>query len=62
MNWDRMEGNWTGIKGNVLEQWDDLTEDRLVSRIQETDGISDDETEPELTDWQRRLSEIERVQ
>jgi uncharacterized protein YjbJ (UPF0337 family) len=58
VNWDRMEGNWTGIKGNVLEQWDDLTEDRLVSRIQETDGISDDETEPELTDWQQRLSEI----
>jgi len=61
MNWDRIEGNWEKIKGNVLEQWDDLTEDQLVSRIQETYGISDDEAERELTDWQLRLSEINRA-
>ena len=61
MNWDRIEGNWEKIKGNVLEQWDDLTEDQLASRIQETYGISDDEAERELTDWQQRLSEIHRA-
>ena len=22
MNWDRIEDNWTRIKGNVIEQWD----------------------------------------
>ena len=60
MNWDRIEGNWKEIKGNFIEQWDDLTEDQLASRIQETYGISDDEPEGELTDWQQRLSEIER--
>jgi uncharacterized protein YjbJ (UPF0337 family) len=60
MNWDRLEDKWTRIKGSAIEQWDDLTEDRLASRIQETYGNSDDEAEPELTDWQQRLSEIER--
>jgi len=61
MNWDRIEGNWKKIKGNVLEQWDGLTDDQLSSRIQETYGSSDDEAERELTDWQQRLSEINRA-
>jgi len=61
MNWDRIEGNWKQFKGNVIEQWDDLTADQLASRIQETYGISDDEAERELTDWQQRLSEINRA-
>ena len=61
MNWERMEDNWNRIKGNVIEQWDDLSADQLVSRVQETYGISDDESERELTDWQLRLSEINRA-
>jgi uncharacterized protein YjbJ (UPF0337 family) len=60
MNWDRIDSNWERIKGNVLEQWDDLTEDQLASRIRETAGDSDDEPERELTDWQQRLKEIVR--
>jgi uncharacterized protein YjbJ (UPF0337 family) len=60
MNWDRVEYNWKKMKGNVIEQWDDLTEDQIVSRVQETYGLSDDEAERELTDWQQRLSEISR--
>jgi len=61
MNWERVEDNWKRIKGNVMEQWDGLTEDQLVSRVQETCGIADDEAERELTDWQQRLSEIRRA-
>jgi len=61
MNWERIEDNWNKLKGNVIEQWDDLTEDQLVSRIQDTYGNSDDEAERELTDWQLRLSEINRT-
>lgn len=61
MNWDRIEGNWNQFKGNVTQRWGDhLTEDQLVSRFQE-DGILDDEAERELTDWQQRLSEINRT-
>jgi len=61
MNWDRIEGNWKRVKGNVVEQWDGLTEDQLASRIRESYGISDDESERELTDWQQRLIEINRA-
>jgi uncharacterized protein YjbJ (UPF0337 family) len=61
MYWDRIEDNWKRIKGNVNEQWDGLTEGQLASRVQETYGISDDEPEPELTDWQQRLNEINRA-
>lgn len=61
MNWDRIEDNWKKINGNVIEQWDDLAEDQLASRILETYGILDDEAERELTDWQQRLSEINRA-
>ena len=61
MNWDRIEGNWKQFKGNVIEQWDDLTADQLASRVRETYGILDDEAERELTDWQQRLSEINRA-
>jgi len=61
MNWDDIDGNWKIIKGNVSEQWDDLTEDQLASRVRETYGIADDEAECELTDWQQRLSEINRA-
>ena len=61
MNWDHIEDNWKKIKSNVIEQWDDLTEDQIASRVQETYGVSDDEAEYELTDWQQRLSEIDRV-
>lgn len=61
MNWDRPEANWTKLKGNVIEQWEGLTEGQLISRIQETSGIADDEAERELTDWQQRLSEMKRA-
>lgn len=61
MNWENIGDNWLKVKGNVSEQWDDLTEDQLTSRIQESYGIADYGTERELTDWQQRLSEINRA-
>jgi uncharacterized protein YjbJ (UPF0337 family) len=67
MNWDRIEGNWKQLKGNVKEQWGKLTDDQLdviagkrdvlVGKIQETYGISKDETEKQLTAWQKRMKE-----
>ena len=61
MNWDRIEDNCKQFNGNVIEQWDDLTENQIGSRIRETYGITDNEAECDLTDWQQRLSEIERA-
>jgi uncharacterized protein YjbJ (UPF0337 family) len=59
MNWDRIEGNWKKVRGNVAAQWDGLSEDQLASRVLETCGTWDDEAERGLTDWQQRLREIE---
>jgi uncharacterized protein YjbJ (UPF0337 family) len=61
MNWERFEENWKRIKGNVVEQWDNISEDQLVSRIQESYGMQDSDAERELTDWQERLCEITRA-
>jgi uncharacterized protein YjbJ (UPF0337 family) len=64
MNWDRIEGNWKQFKGNMKEQWGKITDDdldviagkrdQLAGRIQETYGISKDEAERQIADWEAR--------
>jgi uncharacterized protein YjbJ (UPF0337 family) len=29
MDWNRVEGNWKQLKGNIKEQWGKLTDDDL---------------------------------
>jgi uncharacterized protein YjbJ (UPF0337 family) len=68
MNWDRIEGNWKQFKGNAKEQWGKLTDDQpevtagkrdnLAGKIQAAYGISKDETEKQLADWQQRMKEL----
>ncbi len=68
MNWDRIEGNWKQLKGNVKQKWGKLTDDeidviagnrdRLSGRIQELYGISKDETEREIEEWQSSQSDV----
>lgn len=65
MNWDRIEGNWKQFKGRAQEQWGKLTNDSidmiegrreiLAGRIQELYGISKDEADRQIRDWQRTL-------
>ena len=72
MNLNRIEGNWKQFKGNVKEQWGKLTDDQLdviagkrdnlAGKIQETYGISKDETEKQLAYWQKRMKETSHVQ
>ena len=67
MNWDRIEGNWKQFKGSALQQWGKLTDDQLdviagkrdllLGRIQEAYGITKDETEKQLAEWQERMKE-----
>jgi len=67
MNWDRIEGNWKQFKGSALQQWGKLTEDQLdviagkrevlLGRIQEAYGMTKDETEKQLTEWQQRVED-----
>jgi uncharacterized protein YjbJ (UPF0337 family) len=68
MNWDRIEGNWKQFKGNAMQQWGKLTDDQLdviagkrdvlLGRIQELYGISRDEGEKQLADWEKRMDKI----
>lgn len=58
MNWSRVEGNWTEMKGRVKEKWgkltdDDLTQvggkhDRLVGLLQQKYGMAKDKVEEQL--------------
>ena len=64
MNKDTVQGNWKQLKGKVKEQWGKLTDDdfdviagkrdQLVGRIQERHGISRDEAERQVKDWEDR--------
>lgn len=68
MNWDRIEGNWKQFKGSVKTQWGKLTDDqldiingnreRLTGKLQEAYGISKDEAEKQLTNWQDRQKDM----
>jgi uncharacterized protein YjbJ (UPF0337 family) len=70
MNWDQVEGNWKQLKGNVKEQWGKLTDDQLdviagkrdqlAGKIQEAYGVSKDEAERQLSEWQKRQREFNR--
>jgi len=72
MNWDRIEGNWKQFKGNVKQQWGKLTDDQLdviggkrqnlSGKIQEAYGITKDETEKQISEWQARQKEQAPVQ
>ena len=63
MNWDRVEGNWKQMTGTVKEQWGKLTDDtltevggqrdQLVGKIQEAYGISRDEADQQVKDWEK---------
>lgn len=70
MNWIRIEGNWQLFKGKASKQWGKLTDDELdviagkrdelSGKIQETYGISRDEAEKQVTDWQDRQISLNR--
>jgi len=61
MNWDRIEGKWTQIKGSVKQQWGKLTDDdldyiagsrdKLIGRLQERYGIAEDEANERADNW-----------
>jgi len=64
MNWDIVEGNWKQFKGKAKEQWGKLTDDdldviagkrdQLAGRVQEAYGLSKDEAEKQIRDWEDR--------
>lgn len=64
MNWDQVEGNWKQLKGSIQEKWGHLTDDhldviagkrdQLASKIQEAYGVSKEEAEKQIADWESK--------
>ncbi|MBI3199029.1 MAG: CsbD family protein [Rhodospirillales bacterium] len=62
--WEKIKGSWTTTKGAVKEQWGKLTDDdlmtiegrrdQLVGKIQTRYGISHEEAEAQVSDWEKR--------
>jgi len=63
MNWDIVKGDWKQFKGKVKGQWGKLTDDQLdvidgkrielAGRIQEAYGLSLDEAEKQIDEFER---------
>lgn len=66
MNWDIVKGNWKQFQGQVRAQWGKLTDDQLgvidgrrvelAGKIQEAYGISREEAEKQITEFEKRHS------
>lgn len=64
MNRDIFEGNWKQIRGKVKQHWGKLTDDRLdvidgkrdqlTGQIQEAYGITREEAEEQVRDFEKR--------
>jgi uncharacterized protein YjbJ (UPF0337 family) len=64
MNWDIVKGNWKQFRGKVQTQWGKLTDDHLdviagkrdelAGKIQESYGITKDEAEQQIKDFEAR--------
>lgn len=64
--WDKVEGNWTEMKGHVKEQWGNLTDDdllqiqgkrqQLVGKIQARYGVSLAEAEKQVTAFENKVA------
>lgn len=65
MNWDQIKGNWQQFKGKAQVQWGKLTGDELdqidghrevlVGKLQEKYGISKEEADRQVTDFERQV-------
>jgi uncharacterized protein YjbJ (UPF0337 family) len=62
MNWDSIKAGWTQLRGRVRMHWGRLSDDQLnviegrrealLGTLQETYGVSAEEAEQQVTDWE----------
>lgn len=67
MNWDIIEGNWKKFKGKAKSKWGKLTDDQLdevagkrdqlSGKIQETYGVSKDEADEQIRQFEQNASD-----
>jgi uncharacterized protein YjbJ (UPF0337 family) len=67
MNWDRVQGNWKQLKGQIQQRWGKLTDDQfaaingqreiLAGKLQEAYGIGRDEAERQIQDLANSLKD-----
>lgn len=65
MNWDRIEGNWKQVAGQIKENWGKLTDDdiaemrgkreQLEGKIQARYGYAEEQVKKEVDDWLGRM-------
>tara|TARA_R110002049_G_scaffold75232_1_gene193622 strand:- start:44 stop:256 length:213 start_codon:yes stop_codon:yes gene_type:complete len=68
MNWDIVAGNWKQYSGKVKAQWGKLTDDhldviagkrdQLTGKIQETYGITKDEAELQIKQFEEDNQDV----
>jgi uncharacterized protein YjbJ (UPF0337 family) len=66
VNWDRIEGNWKALKGQVRQKWGKLTDDDLdviegkrtefAGRLQQRYGYAKDEAEKNIDTWLKTIN------
>lgn len=62
MNWDKIEGNWKQMKGDIKTRWGKLTDDqldviagkreKLAGQLQESYGIGREEAEQQIKEFE----------
>ena len=67
MNWDRIQGNWKQVTGQVKAQWGKLTDDDLevvagrrdemAGRIQARYGVAKEEAHNQIAEWARKATD-----
>ncbi len=69
MNWEDIAGNWTSFRGRMHERWRRLSDsdleairagrERAVRALQERYGISAEQADAQLLEWQRDMDQDE---
>lgn len=65
MDWNRIEGNWKQLKGQIKEKWANLTDDdlekiagrreQLEGKIEERYGLGKDAVREEIDSWLKTM-------
>ena len=66
MRWDYVEANWTQFRSGIKLQWSRLNDahldaiagsrERLILRIRQLYGISQEQTEKQVDSWAKRAT------